>query len=103
MKVSQNPLSNLTIDYWYKLLPVIASVTLVLSLTVELQGVTNTFVQIASIGVIFIGIGEWINHPLQTKLAYNLKITNRNRINTFWGNMWDVAGVGLVIYAFKFL
>ena len=97
--MTQNPLSTLKIDYWYKILPVIGAITLILGLTVDIKGVSNIFVQLISIGVIFIGIGEWINHPLQTKLTMGLKITSRNRINTLAGNAWNLIGIGLVIYA----
>lgn len=98
--MSQNPLSALKIDYWYKILPVIGTVTLILGLTVELKSVSNTLVQLVSIAVIFIGIGEWINHPLQTKVGPGFKITSYNRINTLAGNVWDLVGIGLIMYAF---
>lgn len=98
--MNQNPLASLAIDYWYKILPAVGTVTLLVGLTVDVKGVTNTLVQLVSIGVIFIGIGEWINHPLQTRIGGGLKITNRNRINTFSGNSWVVVGLGLIAYAF---
>jgi len=95
----QNPLSTLKIDYWYKILPVIGTITLIVGLTVDIKGVSNILVQLISIGVIFIGIGEWINHPLQTKVGMGFRITSHNRINTFSGNTWDIIGIGLIIYA----
>jgi len=97
--MTQNPLSSLKIDYWYKIFPVIGAVTLILSLTVEMKGISNIFVQLLSVGVIFFGVGEWINHPLQTKLIGLGKITSYNRINTRAGNLWDVIGIGIIIYA----
>jgi len=100
--MSQNPLSTLKIDYWYKILPVIGTVTLILGLTIDIKGITNTLVQLVSVGVTFIGIGEWINHPLQTKLGMGFKITSYKRINTFAGNIWDLIGVGIIIYALMY-
>jgi len=97
--MNQNPLSTLKIDCWYKILPVIGTVTLILGLTVDIKGVSNIFVQLVSVGVVFIGIGEWINHPLQTRLVPGYKTTGYNRINTFPGNSWDIIGIGLIIYA----
>ena len=97
--MSENPLSALKIDAWYKIIPALGSVLLVLSLTVELQDVSNTMVQMSSLGLIAIGIGEWINHPLQTKLGLGYKITSRNRINTIAGNFWVLLGIGLIIWA----
>lgn len=100
--MSQNPLSSLKIDYWYKILPVIGSITLILGLTVEIKGVSNILVQLVSIGVILIGIGEWINHPLQTSFGLNFKITSYKRLNKLSGNAWDLFGVALIVYAIIF-
>lgn len=49
--MSENLLSSLKIDYWYKMLPVIGTVTLIVGLTVGVKGVSNTLVQLVSIGV----------------------------------------------------
>ena len=76
----KNPLSSLKIDCWYKLLPAIGTVTLIIGLTVDVKGVSNVLVQLVSVGIIFIGIGEWINHPLQTKVGIGFKITSYNRV-----------------------
>lgn len=100
--MSENPLAALKIDSWYKILPAIGTVTLILGLTVEVKSVENVFVQLISVGVIFVGIGEWINHPLQTKVGGNFKITSYNRLNTVAGSLWDLAGIGVVAYAFIF-
>lgn len=97
--MTQNPLSTLKIDYWYKILPVIGTITLILGLTVDIKGISNILVQLISVGVIFIGIGEWINHPLQTKVGMGFKITSYNRINTFAGNVWGLIGAGIIVYA----
>ncbi len=97
--MTQNPLSTLKIDYWYKILPVIGTITLILGLTVDVKGVSNILVQLVSVGVIFIGIGEWINHPLQTKVGAGFKITSYKRINTFAGNVWGLVGIGIISYA----
>lgn len=100
--MSETPLSSLKIDYWYKMLPVIGTITLIVGLTVEVKGVSNTLVQLVSIGVIFIGIGEWINHPLQTDIGPGYKITSYNRVNTVSGNAWDFLGVALIVYGLVF-
>lgn len=97
-----NPLENLKIDYWYKMLPVIGGLTLVLSLTTKMQVADNSTVALVSIGVIFIGIGEWINHPLQTAVGTGYQITSYNRMNRFWGNLWDGMGAVLILCALYF-
>ncbi len=98
----ENPLSSLKIDYWYKILPVIGTVTLIIGLTVDVKGVSNVLVQLLSVGVIFIGIGEWINHPLQTRVGMGMKITSYNRINTFAGNAWNLIGFFIILYSLLF-
>ncbi len=97
--MSTNPLSNLKIDKWHHAILVISAVVLVVSLTVKLEGVPNTFVQLVALGGIFIGIGEWINHPLQTRVGGGLKITSHNRINTWSGNLWDILGVVAIVFS----
>lgn len=98
----ENPLNSLKIDHWYKIFPVIGTITLVLSLTVEVKVFDNITVAMISIGIIFVGIGEWINHPLQTGIIPGYKITSYNRQNTFWGNAWDIFGLGIIIYGMFF-
>lgn len=94
-----NPLDNLKIDYWYKMLPVIGGLTLVLSLTTEMLVANNVTVSLLSLSAIFIGIGEWINHPLQVVIGHGCKLTSYNRKNIFWGNAWNVLGGALILYA----
>jgi len=88
-------LKNITVEYWYKMIVVAALFFLFISLTTPLVGVSNQAVQLLSLGAFFIGIGEWINHPLQTRLEYNLKITSRNRLANFTGLAFDALG-GLI-------
>jgi hypothetical protein len=102
--MTDNPLSGLKLDYWYKLLPLLGTITLIIGLTVDVKGVANSFVQLVSLGVIFVGIGEWINHPLQVRIAPGIKITSYNRKNTFAGNAWNLFGVTFIGYAiYKYL
>lgn len=64
-----NPLSNLKLDYWYHVLTVLGAVFLFTSLTVKLEGIENTTVQILSLSSLFIGIGEWVNHAVLTEIV----------------------------------
>ena len=98
-----NPLKNLKIDYWYKALLVAGVVALFLSLTVELKGIENTTVQLISLGIFFIGLGEWINHPLQTRILPPgpqypgwSKAQGYLRSNSFLGNAFDIVGIILI-------
>lgn len=91
-----NPLNNLKIDYWYKAILVIATTLLIVSLSVKMIGVPNTFVQLMSLGAIFIGIGEWINHPLQQILAPGAKMTGYPRSNSILGTLFDFIGIIII-------
>lgn len=93
-----NPLQNLTVDKWYKGLLVLGSCLVVLSLPVELKGIDNNLVQCASLGLIFIGIGEWINHPLQTQIGPGFKITSYNRLPSMLGSLFDILEFLVVVF-----
>jgi hypothetical protein len=92
----ENPLSKLKIDYWYQAVLVVASCVLVLALTVELKDVRNSVVQILSLGFLFWGLGEWINHPYQEKIGIGFKISGHSRKGSFGGYFFDILGFGLM-------
>lgn len=100
--MSTNPLEKLVIDYWYKAIAVAGLFVLVLSLTVNLVNIDNNVVQLLSLGAFFIGLGEWVNHPLQTSLipASALypagKLTGHPRNSSFSGILLDLIGVVLI-------
>jgi hypothetical protein len=100
-----NPLENLKIDYWYKAVLVVGAVTLVLALAVELKGVENSVAQLFSISAIFIGCGEWINHPLKTVIyppsfeyPRGLKGEGYVRNNSPLGIIFVIVGILLASY-----
>lgn len=65
-----NPLSKLTLDYWYKVLIVAGAFVFLLNGT----GVLSAYPRPYSTGFpwrLFWGIGEWINHPYQEMLQYD--------------------------------
>ncbi|WP_018984965.1 hypothetical protein [Salinimonas chungwhensis] len=100
-----NPLSNLKIDYWYKAVLVISAPILILALTVDLKGVENKTVLLFSLSAIFIGIGEWINHPVQQQIVPPsatypgwLKGEGHPRNNNFLGVLFVLMGLVLVGY-----
>lgn len=93
-----NPLESLKIDYWYKAVLAISTVLLIITLTVPLQGLSNSTIALICLGGVFIGLGEWINHPLQTKVGYNFKITSYPRRLTFLGSVFVIFGLVLAGY-----
>ncbi len=54
---------NLKLDTWYKVFVYLGGVAFLVSLFVEIKGgMTNGQLQLLSLGVFLIGIGEWKNH-----------------------------------------
>lgn len=100
-----NPLSKLKIDYWYHAVMVVSIVILILALTVKLEGINNTTVQLYSLGSFLIGLGEWKNHPLQTKIHTPNEymptggiITGYPRSNNFLGVLFVVLGTTIIFF-----
>lgn len=60
-----NTLKNLELRDWYQIMIAIGFTLLLLSLTVQLIGVDNNVIQLASVGMVTYGLGELINHPYQ--------------------------------------
>jgi len=88
-----NPLQGLKVDYWYKAVLVIATVSLLASLTVPLQDVSNSIVAEISIGGILIGLGEWINHPYQEQIGNGFMISGHPRKNSILGVVFVICGI----------
>lgn len=94
-----NPVSGLKLDYWYKVLVVVGAAGAIAAMTVELKGIANAHALIFSVGCFCVGMGEWINHPLQTvivapsaQLPTYGQITGHPRKNTWLGNAFDIVG-----------
>ena len=66
-----NPLSKLTLDYWYKVLIVAGAFVFLLNGTGVLSAYPPGPTALVSLGVFFWGIGEWINYPYQEMLQYD--------------------------------
>ncbi len=88
-------LSKLKLDQYYKVILAVAAFTLFLSLKFPLM-VSNDLVSTISVGFLLIGIGEWINHPAETTVTSQYRITVRNRVNTKLGTVLDFIGVVVI-------
>jgi len=99
-----NPLKNFLIDKWYKAILVIGAVIFGVSLTMELQA-DNKQIQVLGIGLILVGLGEWINHPRQTRItppnAYLPQgiVTGHPWRPKFLGVVLDLLGIAAVGYS----
>jgi hypothetical protein len=101
MNDATNPLSKLVLDYWYKVIMAVSSVTFILCGMGLLVAFPVALTASVSGGMFFIGLGEWVNHPLQTKIlpanAYYPagKITGHPRNNSFIGVFFVFIGLAI--------
>ena len=96
------PHSHLT-SYFFIILLFIGAGLFVLSFFTENQRDFFSGLQQIALGVFSIGVGEWINHPLQKSLAYSDKkdmifdkIRHRNRNPSSLGNLLAICGLILI-------
>ncbi len=54
-------LKGLKIDRWYKVFVYLGALAFIISLLIEVKGITNLELQLLSLGFFFIGVGEWKN------------------------------------------
>ena len=55
-------LKGLTIDVWYKVFVYLGALLFVISLFASVKCISNCQLQLFSMGMFLIGIGEWENH-----------------------------------------
>ena len=98
-----NPLSKLALDYWYQVLMVIGIVVFILVGTGVLSSYPTTPTALISLGVFWVGVGEWTNHPLQTILVHGGVITSHPRSAEPIGILFDILGFILIFFGiYKF-
>lgn len=106
----ENPLSKLALDYWYQVLMVVGIIVFLLAGTGLLKAFPVIPVTAVSLGTFFFGMGEWINHPLQSKLLRATMfqpggvITGHPRNATIAGYFFDLLGIFLIgLGCYKFI
>lgn len=104
-----NPLSKLALDYWYQVLMVVGIVIFLLAGAGLLKAFPTMPTALIALGIFWLGIGEWINHPLQNILtAANASfpggaLTGHPRNPKPLGLAFDLLGIVLIIFgAYKF-
>ena len=100
----ENPLSKLALDYWYQVLMVVGIVVFLLAGAGLLKAFPTIPTALISFGAFWLGLGEWINHPLQTALrAPSIYfpggiITGHSRNGRLLGYFFDILGLGLISF-----
>lgn len=98
-------LSKLKLEHWWHVVTAISAALLGLSLTVPMVGVENATVQLASLGGLLLGIGEWMNHPVQEELVPPEpgrpwgKLTGHPYSPCVAGVLLDIAALACFAYA----
>jgi hypothetical protein len=93
-----NPLSQLALDYWYKVILAAGTFVFLLNGAGLLPAYPTATTACISAGFFFWGLGEWINHPYQERLVLDAfdrveaKISGRPRKANTLGSIFDIAG-----------
>jgi hypothetical protein len=99
-----NPLSKLSLDYWYQVLMVVSIVVFLATGAGLLPAFPTIPTSIISLGCFFIGLGEWVNHPLQSTLIPGTfyhpagVLSGHPRKNKSGGIAFDIFGVLLICF-----
>ena len=99
-----NPLPKFPIEYWYHVLMVIGATLFILSGSGLLTEFPVGATSIIAAGTFFFGLGEWVNHPLQTALYSGDadfpagRLTGHPRKGSLIGYVFDLVGIGLIAF-----
>jgi len=105
MVIDVSLLKNLKIDIWYKTLLPIGITGFFLGLFFPVHAFNNVFVSLVSLGLFFIGIGEWVNHSIRTQFLHETFYYGAHYIHTTirkdkpLGWTFDVIGSLLIVFA----
>ncbi len=104
-----NPLSNLKMKWWHAILIVASFSTFELSLFVKTVIFDNFIVALISLGLFFVGLGEFANQSFQCGIAHDkngaiIGTTERDvRTNTVAGYAFDLLGIALIAVGLYYL
>jgi hypothetical protein len=92
----ENPLSKLALDYWYQVLMVVCVIVFLLAGAGVLKAFPVAPTAAISAGGFFVGLGEWINHPLQTAVTAIGFAHGHPRKNSLIGVFFLLLGLALI-------
>ena len=100
----ENPISKLALEHWYQVLMAAGLFLFLLAGAGLLKEFPTRPTASVAIGVFFFGMGEWINHPLQTALMQATArfpagvISGHPRKARPTGIFFDLLGLALIGY-----
>ena len=109
-------LKGLKIDRWYKVFVYLGAVAFVVSLFIEVKGVTNLELVVLSLGFFFIGVGEWKNEKFAVEFKppnvytgpaamFQYPVRKPDFVGVFFdviGAVFFLFGLGHIIWSFFF-
>ena len=99
-----NPLSKVALDHWYQVVMVAGIFVFILAGAGLLKAFPVVPTALVSFGFFWVGLGEWANHPLQTKLHPIGIVRGHPRNPKPIGIVFDIVGLVLICFgAYKFI
>ncbi|MEY9110425.1 hypothetical protein ABH999_006621 [Bradyrhizobium yuanmingense] len=83
-------LSKISLDEWWKVVATAGGAIAVAAVAAKF-----TPAVLLGVGLLLFGVGEWFNHPLQTKVGIGFKITGHPWRPRLFGIVMDVVGLAL--------
>jgi hypothetical protein len=90
-------------SYFFILLLLVGTILLIISCIIAEEGQYFSGLQQIACGITLIGIGEWINHPLQKSVAFKdrqnyifQRILHRRRKPNGIGNICEIIGLIMI-------
>lgn len=80
-------------DRWYIALAIIAGFALIAAVAAPMEGDLKRAVVLTLVGGVLIGLGEWQQHQLQTRLVPGMKITSYPRRFHIGGLLVELVGL----------
>jgi hypothetical protein len=92
-----NPLSGLKIDHWWHAFTVVGTAGMIATLAVKTEIIAKRDAFLLLPGLFLFGVGQWINHPLQTTIAGSYKITGYHRRTCPLGLCLECIGCAIIV------
>ena len=96
----ENPLKSLKIDYWYKACTALGAVITLAAVIAKVNLGNNLTAFSIGSGLFLLGVGEWINHPLQTGFfrqpGVYTTVSGHPRNNSPGGCITALIGIALI-------
>jgi hypothetical protein len=90
---------NLNLDTWYKAVTYLGGIFALLSITIQVQVVSNEFIAMIGFGMFLYGVGRWKNTKTATQFVPGGKLSQKQRIPDLIGYFLEILGAALILLA----